>query len=148
MASLMPAVLHTYDSWNFRVSTGRLNKWLSLVSRHSAAPAARRTTVRQGSGALRSRATQSVTLKVKFMSQVNIRPPTFVMFCNVPELPESYKRYAHTHSPSVCLLWPATHSTVKTRQQGRHDEYPCNRLIIWSQSRGHRRVFCGLSSHL
>ena len=74
---LMPAVAKAYGTWNTRVSTGQLNRWLAaMVERHPPpAPKGRR-------------------LQLRYITQVKARPPTFAMFVNRPaELPEAYKRY-------------------------------------------------------
>lgn len=75
--SLMPAVIEAYDTWNRRVPTSRLNDWLSGVVAHHPPPA---------SAGRRPR--------LRYMTQVKARPPTFVLFANRPaELPETYLRY-------------------------------------------------------
>jgi GTP-binding protein len=75
---LMDAVLHTYKVWNKRISTGKLNRWLGEVTTHHPPPALH--------GGRR--------IKLRFMTQVKARPPTFVIFASKPEdLPESYSRY-------------------------------------------------------
>jgi len=74
---LSKAVLAAYDTWNRRVPTSDLNRWLEeALSRHSP-PAVRGKRV-----------------KIRFMTQPSSRPPTFVAFCSRPEeLPRSYIRY-------------------------------------------------------
>jgi GTPase len=74
---LAGAVLDAYDSWNRRVPTSDLNRWLNeAVSRHSPP------------------AVHGRSLKIRYMTQVSARPPTFVAFCSRPqELPQSYIRY-------------------------------------------------------
>jgi GTP-binding protein len=74
---LMQAVMSAYGLWNKRVPTAALNRWLAeMVERHPPpAPAGRR-------------------IKLRYMTQSNARPPTFVMFCsNAKDLPQSYTRY-------------------------------------------------------
>jgi len=74
---LMRAVLSAYELWNKRVSTSALNRWLEeMVERHPPpAPGGRR-------------------IKIRYMTQSNARPPTFVVFCsNAKDLPDSYTRY-------------------------------------------------------
>ena len=74
---LMAAALAAYDTWNRRVSTPDLNRWLQeAVSRH-APPASEGRRVR-----------------LRYITQPSTRPPTFVAFCSRPaELPRSYIRY-------------------------------------------------------
>ena len=74
---LMAAVVKTYDTWNLRVSTGQLNRWLEEMTEAFPPPldAGRR-------------------VRIRYMTQVKARPPTFALFVNKPRaLPESYMRY-------------------------------------------------------
>ncbi|HEY7990691.1 MAG TPA: ribosome biogenesis GTPase Der [Stellaceae bacterium] len=74
---LMPAVIATHRAWSKRISTPILNRWLASVQERHPPPlvAGRR-------------------LKLRFMSQANIHPPTFALFASKPgELPDSYRRY-------------------------------------------------------
>jgi GTPase len=74
---LMPAVFKTYDTWNKRVSTPNLNRWLKeVVDRHPPPAVSGRR------------------IKLRYMTQPSSRPPTFVAFCSRPEvMPTSYVRY-------------------------------------------------------
>jgi GTP-binding protein len=74
---LMQSVLAAYEIWNRRISTAALNRWLpEMIERHPPpAPGGRR-------------------IRLRYMTQPNARPPTFVLFCsNAKELPEAYVRY-------------------------------------------------------
>jgi len=74
---LMPAVMETYRLWNARVPTHKLNEWLDAqTQRHPPpAPGGRR-------------------IRLRYMTQANARPPTFVVFCsNASDMPASYIRY-------------------------------------------------------
>jgi len=74
---LHAAVMKAHGVWNARVSTARLNDWLiESVARHPPpAPGGRRN-------------------KLRYMTQVKTRPPTFVTFCSRPEeVPAAYQRY-------------------------------------------------------
>jgi GTP-binding protein len=73
----MRAVFRAYETWNRRVSTGALNRWLAaLVERHPPP-------------AVRGRA-----LRLRYMAQTKSRPPTFVLFASRPDaVPDSYLRY-------------------------------------------------------
>lgn len=74
---LMTAVNDVYQLWNKRVSTGKLNRWLSYMVEHHPPPLAR-----------------GRRLRVRYMTQVNTRPPTFAAFVSQPkEMPDSYIRY-------------------------------------------------------
>jgi len=75
---LMDQVEKAYRLWNRRVSTSKLNRWLGEITEHHPPPAL------QGGRRIR----------LRFMTQVKARPPTFVIFASKPdELPESYNRY-------------------------------------------------------
>ncbi|ESR23613.1 ribosome biogenesis GTPase Der [Lutibaculum baratangense] len=75
--NLMKAVFKTYERWNRRVSTGELNRWFAELLEHHQPPAVAGRRIR-----------------LRYITQVSSRPPTFVCFCSRPEaLPESYKRY-------------------------------------------------------
>lgn len=74
---LMTAVAETHETWNRRISTGRLNRWIEGVVAHHPPPAV-----------------SGRRLKVKYMTQVKTRPPGFVLSCSRPEaMPKSYLRY-------------------------------------------------------
>ena len=74
---LMPAVLKAHDIWNTRVSTGELNRWLAALLEHHPPPLAAGRRIR-----------------IRYMTQVKARPPTFVAFTSRPDaLPASYARY-------------------------------------------------------
>ena len=74
---LREAVERAHEVWNRRVSTARLNRWLTgMVEAHPPpAPGGRR-------------------IKLRYMTQAKTRPPGFVVMCSYPDkLPESYARY-------------------------------------------------------
>lgn len=74
---LMDACVKAYDLWNTRVSTGRLNRWLTGLLEHHPPPAV-----------------SGRRLKIRYMTQAKTRPPMFVLFGSRPEaMPESYLRY-------------------------------------------------------
>jgi GTP-binding protein len=89
MGGFFPAILRTYDRWNARVTTSDLNRWLGLVMRHHPPPAAVRI-VKTKDG---KSETQRVAYKLKYLTQINTRPPTFCLFVNRKGLPEAYQRY-------------------------------------------------------
>ena len=75
--ALMKAALAADAVWNKRVSTGALNRWLAAIQEHHPPPLA---------GGRR--------LRLRYITQVNTRPPSFALFASQPgELPESYRRY-------------------------------------------------------
>jgi GTPase len=75
--TVMGAVCAADEVWNRRVSTADLNRWLASVQERHPPPlvAGRR-------------------LSLRYITQVNTRPPTFALFASKPsELPDSYRRY-------------------------------------------------------
>ena len=73
---LMPVVFKARERWARVIPTGMLNRWLEDVLDEHSPP------MQQG------RAT-----KIKYIIQTKGRPPTFLLFCNVSELPVNYLRY-------------------------------------------------------
>lgn len=69
-------VISLYDSWNAKIQTAVLNQWLSQrVAMHSPPKFKGKDT------------------KLKYMTQIKIRPPTFVIFANTKDIHQSYMRY-------------------------------------------------------
>ena len=73
----MSAVLAADALWNKRLPTHALNQWLrAAVDAHSPPAVSGRR------------------IKLRYITQSNARPPTFVLFCSRPKaLPDSYVRY-------------------------------------------------------
>lgn len=75
--ALVNACLTAHEVWNRRVATAELNRWLETTMTHHSPPLVR-----------------GRRLKIKYITQVKSRPPTFHLFCNMAEeFPESYLRY-------------------------------------------------------
>ncbi|MBO1325936.1 ribosome biogenesis GTPase Der [Acetobacter sp. TBRC 12305] len=74
---LLPAVREAAEVWNARVPTGELNRWFeSMLERHQPP------------------LVNGKRLKLRYITQVKSRPPTFVIFgTRAEQLPEDYKRY-------------------------------------------------------
>ncbi len=74
---MMEALFQMEETWNKRVSTSALNQFLrDAIDRHTPPAVSGRR------------------LKMRYMTQPNARPPTFICFCSRPEvLPTSYVRY-------------------------------------------------------
>jgi GTP-binding protein len=74
---LMQAILAADGMWNRRLPTHALNQWLQ--------------------GAVEAHPPPAVSgrrIKLRYITQANARPPTFVLFCSRPKaLPDSYSRY-------------------------------------------------------
>lgn len=74
---MMKAVFEMEANWNSRVSTSRLNNFLRDATERHTPPAV-----------------SGKRIKLRYMTQPNARPPTFIVFCSRPEeLPTSYSRY-------------------------------------------------------
>ena len=74
---LNAAILRAHDVWNRRVTTAKLNQWLTamLEAHPPPAPGGRR-------------------IKLRYMTQAKTRPPGFVVMCSHPDkLSDAYKRY-------------------------------------------------------
>jgi GTPase len=75
--AMMQAVIEVHRAWNRRIPTARLNRWLEGVLAHHPPPAV-----------------AGRRLRVKYITQVKTRPPTFIAACSRPEaLPTAYSRY-------------------------------------------------------
>jgi GTPase len=74
---VMQAVITADELWNRRLPTHALNQWLQgAVDAHSPPAVSGRR------------------VKLRYITQANARPPTFVLFCSRPKaLPDSYSRY-------------------------------------------------------
>jgi GTP-binding protein len=74
---LIGAAFETRDAWSKRVGTGELNRWFERAIEANPPPAP---------GGKR--------IKMRYVTQVNSRPPSFVIFgTRVDQLPASYERY-------------------------------------------------------
>jgi GTP-binding protein len=74
---LMGAVITVHETWNKRISTARLNRWLSSALEETPPPAV-----------------SGRRIKIRYMTQPKSRPPHFVLFGNqLDELPTSYERF-------------------------------------------------------
>jgi GTP-binding protein len=74
---LMPAVFKTHKLWNERISTGRLNRWFDNVVNAHPPPMV-----------------QGRRIKLRYITQVKARPPTFAIFLSKSkDLPAAYQRY-------------------------------------------------------
>lgn len=74
---LLTAAFQVRETWSKRVGTGQLNRWFENAVEKNPPPAP---------GGKR--------IKLRYITQVNTRPPSFVLFgTRVDELPDSYIRY-------------------------------------------------------
>ncbi|MDR3461169.1 MAG: ribosome biogenesis GTPase Der [Beijerinckiaceae bacterium] len=74
---LMEAAIEVHEVWNKRISTARLNRWLTAAIEHTPPPAV-----------------AGRRIKIRYMTQLRARPPYFVIFGNqLDALPVSYERF-------------------------------------------------------
>jgi len=75
--ALMKAVFGADEVWNRRVATADLNRWLAAVQQRHPPPLI-----------------DGRRLRLRYITQVNTRPPSFALFASRPgELPDAYRRY-------------------------------------------------------
>ena len=86
---MMKAANEMYGIWNTRISTGRLNRWLEGMLEAHPPPLV-----------------EGRRLRIRYMTQIKTRPPTFALFVSRPaDLPESYLRYLTTGLRTDFGLW-------------------------------------------
>lgn len=73
LPKLLDAVLLVYESWNARISTGLLNDWLHRFKKLS-------------ENDYKSYIKKQDLLKIRYITQTNIRPPSFTLFVNEEEM--------------------------------------------------------------
>ena len=74
---LMEAVFKIERAWNSHISTSKLNRWLGGMVESHPPPAV-----------------SGRRLKLRYMTQAKIRPPSFILFASRPDaLPAAYQRY-------------------------------------------------------
>jgi GTPase len=75
--TVLKVAFEAREAWQRRVSTGELNRWFEAAIEANPPPAPK-----------------GKRIKLRYITQVKTRPPTFVVFGNrTEELPESYRRY-------------------------------------------------------
>ncbi|SEO28610.1 GTP-binding protein [Salinihabitans flavidus] len=117
---LQDAILRAHDVWNRRVSTAKLNRWLSgMIEAHPPpAPQGRR-------------------IKLRYMTQAKTRPPGFVVMCSQPDkMPESYSRYL-VNGLRDDFDMPGTPIRLTMRGQGDRNPYKGRKKSTPSRLRKH-----------
>jgi GTP-binding protein len=75
--TILKVAFELKEAWNRRVSTGELNRWFEEAIEANPPPAPK-----------------GKRIKLRYITQVKSRPPSFVVFGNrLEEIPESYRRY-------------------------------------------------------
>ncbi|UYQ71063.1 ribosome biogenesis GTPase Der [Pelagibacterium flavum] len=74
---LMKAIFEIERTWNVKIRTAKLNRWLAAMTEHHPPPAV-----------------SGRRLKLRYMTQAKTRPPSFIVFASRPDaLPKAYQRY-------------------------------------------------------
>jgi GTP-binding protein len=74
---MMQAVFEVHATWNKRLPTAALNRWLMAMTEKHPPPAV-----------------SGRRIKLRYLTQSKTRPPTFYLSCSRPEaLPDAYRRY-------------------------------------------------------
>ncbi|HHG91086.1 MAG TPA: ribosome biogenesis GTPase Der [Devosia sp.] len=74
---LMRAIFKIEKTWNIRIPTAKVNRFLQTMVQSHPPPAV-----------------SGRRLKIRYMTQAKSRPPTFILFCSRPDaLPAAYLRY-------------------------------------------------------
>jgi GTP-binding protein len=74
---LIEAIFRVHEIWNKRISTARLNRWLTATLEQTPPPAV-----------------AGRRIKIRYMTQLRARPPYFILFGNqLDALPASYQRF-------------------------------------------------------
>lgn len=117
---LHAAVLKAHQVWNKRISTGRLNQWLGLMTEAHPPPAP---------GGRR--------IKLRYMAQVKTRPPGFIVMASYADkLPESYSRYL-VNGLRQTFDMPGTPIRLTFRDQGGDNPFKNRKKTIPSRLRKH-----------
>ncbi|MBI1208058.1 MAG: ribosome biogenesis GTPase Der [Azospirillum sp.] len=75
--AMLAATVATYQVWNRRIPTAQLNRWLEQATAEHSPPLV-----------------DGRRIKLRYMTQVKARPPTFALWVSKPvDLPEAYQRY-------------------------------------------------------
>jgi GTPase len=74
---MMEVAFELVETWSRRLATPLLNRWLQAMEESHPPPLV-----------------DGRRLKLRYISQTKTRPPSFTLFCNLPEsMPDSYQRY-------------------------------------------------------
>jgi GTP-binding protein len=119
VSMLLPAVWDARERWQREIPTSQLNRWIREVqelhsrpsTKASCASSARGVKKRRTGGAASTAAVaspgsaQSKRVKIKYMIQTKGRPPTFLLYCNTTDLPDSYVRFLTRHFQDTFQLY-------------------------------------------
>lgn len=103
---LHAAILKAHEVWNRRITTAKLNQWLSAMTEAHPPPAP---------GGRR--------IRLRYMTQVKTRPPAFVvMATHTDQIPDSYGRYL-INGLRADFDMPGTPIRLTFRDQGTRNPY-------------------------
>lgn len=74
--TLMKEAFRLYEIWNRRITTGELNRWLEDALQRHQPPLV-----------------NGRRLKIRYITQAKTRPPSFMVFTNLSDIPAHYLRY-------------------------------------------------------
>lgn len=95
---LLKTCFHLYELWNKEIGTGALNRWLESALEIHAPPLVR-----------------SRRIKIRYMTQKSARPPSFILFSNTSDVPDSYIRYL-TNSLREAFKLPSVPIRIKIKK--------------------------------
>lgn len=95
---LMKQCFKAYAQWNRTFGTGELNRWLEAALNEYTPPLVK-----------------GRRIKIRYMTQKTSRPPSFILFSNTSEIPESYIRYLVNHL-RVWFKLPGVPVRIKIRK--------------------------------
>jgi GTP-binding protein len=98
VSKLLKECFHMYAVWSKEISTGALNRWLEAALQIHTPPLVK-----------------TRRLKFRYMTQKSARPPTFILFSNTSEVPDSYVRYL-INSMREAFDLPGVPIRIKIRQ--------------------------------
>jgi GTP-binding protein len=76
--NMLDTAFEVFDKWSTKVPTGGLNRWLEMALHQHTPPLS----------------STGKAVKIKYITQIKIHPPTFILFTNYPkDIPEHYMRY-------------------------------------------------------
>ncbi len=99
LRKIMPKLLQAYETWNSRITTSSLNRWLTQVTEIHPPPLI-----------------NGRRLRLRYITQANSRPPTFIVYTSqLNKLPDSYSKYL-TNRLRIDFKLPGTPIRIITRK--------------------------------
>ncbi len=95
---LFKTCFQVYELWNKEIGTGALNRWLESALEIHAPPLVK-----------------GRRIKIRYMTQKSARPPSFILFSNISDIPDSYIRYL-TNSLREAFKLPSVPIRIKIKK--------------------------------